>query len=144
MIRKLLFSLILLGLASTAQGADRLWVALYLGENKLPDDLVTTAPEKLTSRLHEVFGFQHYELLKGEEVSLRNNWDHWVLSRKDFFLRIQSLPAPAGEPPRINYEIYKDGFIIAKGRYQPSEDTPLFINGPDLHRGRLIFVIEPR
>jgi hypothetical protein len=144
MIRTLLLSLILTGLLGTARGVDKLWVGLYLGENKLPNDQVTSAPEKLTHRLHEVFGFSKYELLQGEEVNLKTNWEHWVLSRKDFFMRIQSLPHAAGEPPRIDYEIYKDGFIIAKGKYQPSEDTPLFINGPDLRKGRLIFVVEPR
>lgn len=145
MLRPLFLCLFLVGLTGgTAQAMDKLWVALYLGENKPPDILDTYAPEQLTHRLHEVFGFRRYKLLKGEDVNLQNNWDHWVLSRKDFFLRIQPVTQPPDEPPRIDYEIYKDGFIIAKGRYEPSEDTPLFINGPDLHQGRLIFVVEPR
>jgi hypothetical protein len=144
MIRPLLFSLLLLGLVGTVRGADKLWVGLYLGENQAPDDRVTVAPEKLSQRLHEVFGFTQYELIQGEEVNLQKDWEHWVLSRKDFFLRLQALPQVPGEPASIEYEIYKDGFIVAKGKYEVSEDTPLFINGPDFHQGRLIFVVEPR
>ncbi len=144
MIRLVLFSLLLLGLVGTVRGADKLWVGLYLGENQAPDDEVTLAPEKLSQRLHEVFGFTQYELIQGEEVNLKKDWEHWVLSRKDFFLRLQALPQVPGEPARIEYEIYKDGFIVAKGKYEVSEDTPLFINGPDFHQGRLIFVVEPR
>ena len=49
-----------------------------------------------------------------------------------------------GEPRLVDYEIYKDGFIIARGQYIVTPDTPLFINGPDFHHGRLIFVIESR
>jgi hypothetical protein len=144
MIRLVLFSLLLLGLVGTVRGADKLWVGLYLGENQAPDDEVTVAPEKLSQRLHEVFGFTQYELIQGEEVNLKKDWEHWVLSRKDFFLRLQALPQVPDEPARIEYEIYKDGFIVAKGKYEVSEDTPLFINGPDFHQGRLIFVVEPR
>jgi hypothetical protein len=144
MIRLVLFSLLLLGLVGTVRGADKLWVGLYLGENQAPDDEVTVAPEKLSQRLHEVFGFTQYELIQGEEVNLQKDWEHWVLSRKDFFLRLQALPQVPGEPASIEYEIYKDGFIVAKGKYEVSEDTPLFINGPDFHQGRLIFVVEPR
>ena len=44
----------------------------------------------------------------------------------------------------IDYEIYKDGFIVVKGKYEVHEETPLFINGPDFHRGRLILVLEAR
>jgi len=62
--------------------------------------------------------------------------------RKDFFLRVEPLRRQPGEPKIIDYEIYQDGFIVAKGRYQPREETPLFINGPDYHEGRFIFVLE--
>jgi hypothetical protein len=142
MISKLLIFFVFLAVAGTAHGADKLWVGLYLGENKPAQ--VNAAPEKLAHRLRAVFGFRQYELLQGEEVNLRNNWDHWILSRKDFFMRIQSVPHAPGEDARIDYEIYKDGFLIAKGRYQVNDEIPLFINGPDFRQGRLIFVVEAR
>ncbi len=44
----------------------------------------------------------------------------------------------------LDYELYKDGFIVAKGQYEPRTGTPLFINGPDFKQGRLIFVLEAR
>jgi len=144
MIRPLLFSLLLLGLLGPAHGADKLWVALYLGEKRHPDEEQTLAPEKLAQRLREVFGFEQYKLIKGEEVDLQKDGDHWVLSRKDFFLRIQALPQAPDEPKQIAYEIYKDGFLVVKGKYEISADTPLFINGPDFHQGRLIFVVDPQ
>jgi len=31
---------------------------------------------------------------------------------------------------------------VAKGRFEPREGTPLFINGPDFKQGRLIFVLD--
>jgi len=49
-----------------------------------------------------------------------------------------------GEPRLIDYEIYQAGFILAKGTYEPHEETPLFINGPYFHQGMLIFVLEAR
>jgi len=77
-------------------------------------------------------------------MELRNNWEQWFIPRKDFFIRVEPLRRQSGEPKCIDYEIYKDGFIVAKGRYEPSEGTPLFINGPDFHQGRLLFVLEAR
>jgi hypothetical protein len=141
---KLLTFLIFLAVAGAAHGSDKLWVGLYLGENKPAAQPASLAPEKLGHRLHAVFGFKQYELLQGEEVNLKSNWEHWILSRKDFFMRIQPLPRAAGEEARIDYEIYKDAFLIAKGKYTLNDDIPLFINGPDFRQGRLIFVVETR
>ena len=105
---------------------------------------MTVAPEPLHRRLHEVFGFKHYELIKAQDVALHDEWQHWFVPRQDFFIRVEPLKHTPGEPRYVDYEIYKDGFIVAKGKYQPRDGTPLFINGPDFNQGRLIFVLEPR
>jgi hypothetical protein len=123
---------------------EKVWVGLYLAENGPPPPNASLAPEKLRYQLHEVFGFRHYELIRAQEVELRNEWEQWFMARKDFFIRVEPLRRQPGEPKVIDYEIYKDGFIVAKGKYEPREGTPLFINGPDFHEGRLIFVLEAR
>jgi len=124
--------------------AGKVWVGLYLAENGPPPPGAVMAPEELRHRLHEVFGFKHYEMLKGQELVLRNEWGQWFVPRRDFFIRVEPLHREPGQPRFIDYEIYKDGFIVAKGRYEPHADTPLFINGPDFKQGRLILVLEPR
>ncbi len=124
--------------------AGKVWVGLYLAENKQPPENSTLAPEGLHHRLDQVFGFKHYELVKSQEVALHDEWEHWFVPRKDFFIRLEPLRREPGAPRFIDYEIYKDGFIVAKGKYEPREGTPLFINGPDFNEGRLIFVLEPR
>jgi hypothetical protein len=123
---------------------EKVWVGLYLAENAPPMPGTVLAPEGLRHRLHEVFGFKHYELIQAQEVELRNEWEQWFMPRKDFFIRVEPLRRQPGESRSIDYEIYKDGFIVAKGKYEPREGTPLFINGPDFHQGRLIFVLETR
>jgi hypothetical protein len=129
-------------LTASAHAGEKIWAALFVGENR--PVLGPQAPPPLTARLREVFGFTHYKLLKDETVDLARSSDHWVLSRKDFFLRLQLLPNPANGPTRLRYEIYKDGYFIATGVYAVTTDTPLFISGPDFHHGRLIFVLQPR
>ncbi len=132
-----------LGLAA-GFAKEKVWVALYLAENTPPPPGAMLAPEGLHRGLREVFGFKHYELVQAQEVELRNEWEQWFMPRKDFFMRLEPLRRLPGEPRFIAYEIYKDGFIVAKGRYEPREGTPLFINGPDFHQGRLILVLEAR
>jgi hypothetical protein len=132
-----------LGMGACFAG-EKIWVGLYLAENGPPPPGAVLAPEKLHHRLHAVFGFKHYELVQAQEVELRNEWEQWFLPRKDFFIRVEPLRRQPGEPRLIDYEIYKDGFIVAKGTYEPQEETPLFINGPDFRQGRLIFVLEAR
>lgn len=129
---------------SAGKAAGKVWVGLYWAENGPPAPGVELAPDPLHNRLHEVFGFKHYELVKSQEVVLHNEWEQWFMPRRDFFIRLEPLPRPPGAPRFVDYEIYKDGFIVAKGKYQPQDGTPLFINGPDLRQGRLIFVLEPR
>jgi len=122
--------------------AEKVWVGLYLAENTPPPPEAMRAPEKLGHSLREVFGFKHYELIQAEEIELGHEWEQWFVPRKDFFLRMEPLPRQPGAPKLIDYEIYKDGFIVAKGRFEPREGTPLFINGPDFKQGRLIFVLD--
>jgi hypothetical protein len=124
--------------------AEKVWIGLYLAENAPPPPEAKLAPEKLHHRLHEVFGFKYYRLIKAQEFDIRKEWEQWFVPRKDFFLSMRPLRHEPGEPGIIEYEIYKDGFIVATGKYEPHEDTPLFINGPDFHDGRLIFVLEAR
>lgn len=142
------FLLLLLAFLLVSHGsssaAGKIWVGLYLAENRPTPPGVSVAPEPLHHSLHEVFGFKHYELIKGQEVMLHNEWEQWFVPRQDFFIRVEPLHRLPGEPRFIDYEIYKDGFIVAKGKYQPRDGTPLFINGPDFNQGRLIFVLEPR
>jgi len=142
------FLALLLAFSAWGVGASRaeekVWVGLYLAENGPPPPGTVLAPEKLGHRLRVVFGFKHYELIQAQEIELGNEWEQWFVPRRDFFIRVEPLVRRDGEPRRIDYEIYKDGFIIAKGKYQPKKETPLFINGPDFHDGRLIFVLEAR
>jgi hypothetical protein len=132
-----------LGLVGSFAG-EKVRVGLYLAENEPPPPGAQMAPEWLRNRLEQVFGFRHYELKKEQEFFLRNEWEQWFMPRRDFFLRLEPLHREPGEPKMIDYEIYKDGFIVAKGTYELHEETPLFINGPDFRHGRLILVLEAR
>jgi len=132
-----------LGLAPACAGG-KVWVGLYLGKNAPPPTEAQLAPENLAGQLHEVFGFKHYQLVKSGEVELGHEWEQWVIPRNDFFIRLLPLHHLPGEARIVEYEIYKDGFIIAKGGFEPRDGVPLFINGPDYHHGRLIFVLDAR
>lgn len=123
---------------------DKVWVGLYVAENTPPPPGATLAPEKLNHRLRAVFGFSHYELIKEEEIEMSHEWEQWSVPRKDFFIRVEPLHRQPGGPRLVDYEIFKDGFSVANGRYEPYPDQPLFINGPDYRHGRLIFVLESR
>lgn len=123
------------------QAEEKIQVSLYLAENAPPTAAVILAPEKMTGRLHEVFGYKHYQLLKEEALNLGDHWIQWVVPRKDFFIGIEP---EGGDSSMISYQIYKDGFIVAQGRYELQDETPLFIRGPNYHHGHLIFVVQGR
>ena len=143
-ILALILALGWLGIGASFGDSDDVWVGLYLAENTPPHEEATVASEKLTHRLHKVFGFTYYKLIKAEAIEMGKEWSHWVIPRNDFFIRVEPLPHHSGEPKMLDYEIYKDGFIVANGKYEPRLDTPLFICGPEFKQGRLIFVLEAR
>jgi hypothetical protein len=142
-ILALLLFLSLLGLGA-ARADEKLEASLYLGQNAPLSLLSRGAPDDLNDRLHQVFGFAHYQFLKSGKIDLDHTWAQWFVPRKDFFIRLTPEAAPPDEPQLIDYEIYQNGFIVATGKYEPSTDTPLFINGPDFKKGRLIFVLEAK
>lgn len=143
---KLLALVLALSWAGTGAGwaHGKVWVSLYLAENTPPKAKYVMAPDKLAHRLHAVFGFKYYHLIKEGTIELNNEWEQWVVPRNDFFIRVKPLRPTGNEPRLVDYEIYKDGFIVAKGKYEPSDGVPLFINGPDFKSGRFIFVLEAR
>jgi hypothetical protein len=130
--------------ASHAQAGEKIWVGLYYAENNQPAAGKEMAPKALEHRLNAVFGFNYYEQVSSQSIELENEWQQWAVPRNDFFIRVEPLARKDGEPKVVYYEIYKDGFIVAKGKYEPHPDTPLFINGPDFKQGRFIFVLEAR
>ena len=141
MTRPILSLLALVVFTSLAHASPFIWSGFFIGESQ-PHG--RQAPPVLAQRLQQVFGFPCYRFIKGVNIDLRLPRDHWVMARLDFFVRIHAAPHPPGAPDALVYDIYKDGFIIARGQYVVTPDTPLFINGPDFHHGRLIFVIESR
>ena len=145
-----IFELLVLVLAFSGLGFgaaladDKVRAELYWAENGPPVPDAKLAPEKLHHRLKEVFGFKHYELMGSQEFEMRHEWEQWFVPRKDFFIRVEPLHREPGQPRILNYEIYKDGFIVASGKFEPRDGTPLFINGPDFNAGRFIYVLEAR
>jgi len=137
-------TLALLALGFRAAGADQIEAALYFGENSPAPFFARLAPPDLNERLHQVFGFRHYELIKADKIDLDRHGKQWFVPRRDFFICVRPLLPQPDEPRWVGYEIYQDGVMVAKGRYEASEGTPLFINGPDFRNGRLILVLETR
>lgn len=139
----LILAFSVLGVGTSLAGGT-IWVGLYLAEDAPPPPGAVLAPGGLHESLRAVFGYRHYELLKFEEIELSHEWQQWAIPRKDFYIRVEPLHHEPGEPWLIYYEIYKDGFIMAKGRYEPHPEAPLFIRGPEFQQGRLIFVLDAR
>jgi hypothetical protein len=127
-----------------ARAGEKVEAALYLGENGPISLLGRPAPPELSDRLHQVFGFNHYQLMRKGRIELGHPWIQWFVPRRDFFISVRPVPPETGEPQLVDYEIYQGGFLVARGKYEPREDTPLFINGPDFKNGRLIFVLVTR
>jgi hypothetical protein len=127
---------------SPSLAAEKIRAALYMAENEPPPPGAQQVSPKLHQQLAAVFGFQHYHLLKQQEFALRDEWKQWFIPRRDFFVSIEPMHREIGQPKMIEYEIYKDGFIVVKGTYEVHVETPLFITGPDFRRGKLVLVIE--
>jgi hypothetical protein len=137
----LLLAILALGVGPT-HAADKIRAALYMAQNEPPPPGAQPAPPKLHQQLAAVFGFQHYHLLKQQDYALRDEWQQWFIPRRDFFVSIEPMHREIGQPKKIAYGIYKDGFIVVTGTYEVHLETPLFITGPDFRRGQLILVLE--
>ena len=144
MLRSVALLVVLALGCGSLRASDNLEASLYWGRNSNPSLLARVASPDLSDRLQAVFGFKHYELMKADKIDLTKTEPQWFKPRKDLSICFKPRKTVEGEPQLIDYEIYQDGFILAKGKYEPSEETPLFINGPDFKNGRLIFVLEAR
>jgi hypothetical protein len=144
-ILALIFAWLILGVSSgRATEVAVIKVSLYHAINAPPPADAMTAPDKLQHRLQAVFGFKHYVLIKSENIELTKNWEQWAVPRKDYFIRIEPLPTAPGAAQLVDYEIYKDGFLLVQGKYEPHKGKPLFTNGPTYKQGLLVFVLDAK
>jgi hypothetical protein len=134
-----LFLLLLSALPLAAQ--DTIWVALVRAETEgTPGDARILL---MQPRLERVFGFPSYRLLGEANVSIREKYAQWILPRKDLYLKMEPLPPTPPMTNLIHFEIYCRDKQIVQGKFQPQPATPLFINGPDCRKGRMIFIMQP-
>ena len=133
--------LLLLLSAAPLPAQETIWVALVRAETEgAPED---NRIGLLQPRLERVFGFPSYRLLGEANVPMREKYAQWILPRKDLYLKMEPLPP---DPPMVNlihFEIYCRDKQIVQGKFQPQPATPLFINGPDCRKGRMIFIMQP-
>ena len=89
--------------------------------------------------------FNHYQLVKAQDVDTCTTSGNIGSCRARISSSASSRSTTKEAPRASSITRYtRTGFIVAKGKYEPREGTPLFINGPDFNEGRLIFVLEPR
>ena len=142
--RALLVVTALVGAMGIARASDKIEATLYWGRNSNPSILAHQAPEDLSQRLQAVFGFKHYQLMKADKIDLTKAGPQWFKPRKDLAICLRPVKTAEDEPQLVDYEIYQEGFILAKGKYEPSDETPLFISGPNFKNGMLLFVLQAR
>ena len=126
--------------AQSADSGDMIWIGLVRCDFEPPTTHETL--KKMEPRLNSVFGYSSYHLLHETSVPTGQNWEQWVMPRKDFYMKIVPMERTSQGDPKIHFEIYQDKKALVDGRFTINSERPVFINGPHCGKGKLVFVLK--
>ena len=132
---------VLCTLGATASAADdTLYGALILATNV---EHAGPPPEELhnqVANLQAVFGYNEFRVLGRKRASVVKGAQDWLVSSKQFFLRVDTKNAvPSGYA--LGLELRKEDRVIIQADVTLSRERPLFIRGPFVAQGQLIILL---
>jgi hypothetical protein len=145
--KSLLLAVIVAGIgflfAPEARSQESIWSGLVLGTNQEHPKPAPPALERYWAKLKNIFGYNQYELLGEHLEVLTGAGEHWLIPRKDFFLRVDSH---RGERPgyySMKMDFYQEKNLLGQmeASVSGSSQNVVFIRGPEYDSGRIIIIL---
>lgn len=123
-----------------AQGADSVWSALVIANNRPEPTPLPMELSKLESTLKQVFGYNQYQVIGQSRQTLDTGDEEWRASSKYFSLQIDSKPA-AKSVYRLNLQLFQEQKLLLETEAKLSKRSPLVIKGPQVGDGQLVLLL---
>ena len=143
MRRQLLTSvvaLLLTALAVTAQGADTVWSALVMANNRPEPTPIPAELGRLEGTLKRFFDYNQYQVIGESRQTLKTGDEDWQASSKYFSMHVDANPA-AKSAYRLNLQLFQEAKLLLQTEAKLSKRSPLVIRGPQVGDGQLVLLL---
>ena len=125
---------------ATAQGADSVWSALVMANNRPEPTPIPAELSKLEGTLRQFFGYNQYQVIAQSRQTLTTGEEDWKASSKYFSLHVNSQGA-AKATYRLNLKLFQEEKLLLETDAKLSKRSPLVIRGPQVGDGQLVLLL---
>jgi len=125
---------------TTAQGAETVWSALVMANNRAEPTPIPAELEKLRGTLKRFFNYNQYEVIGQSRQTLTTGNESWQAASKYFSLQVNAKRA-LGSGYQLNLQLVQEQKILLETEANLSKSSPLVIRGPLVGDGQLVLLL---
>ncbi len=127
------------------EGSKRLWGALIFASKEAGDKRpgFADADAELAATLGKVFAeFHHFQVLGEDDEALFKTTHSWVAPSKQLCVKFDSKGRTKDGGIKLDLQLWNQGKAIVKTDAVFKKDSPVFIEGPEWAKGRLLYILK--
>lgn len=136
----LTLSLLLICMATGAQGANRVWSGLVMATNAPEPTPIPAELDRFEGTLKRLFGYNQFQVIGQSQQNLETGDEEWRATSKYFSLQVISKPA-AQSAYRLNLQLFQEQKLLLAMQANLSRNRPIMVRGPQVGEGQLVLLL---
>ena len=128
-------------IAGHTRAAETLWGCLLYASNDGQRSEVPTRLDAYSRRLSNAFGYSRLRLLGEGQTVVKTTDQNWLIFAGDIKVQFTSLSKTDDGKYLVGLELFQEEKSVIETQARVSQDSPLFIRGPEWRDGKIIIVV---
>ncbi len=133
-------SLLLICMATVAEGANTVWSGLVMATNAPEPTPIPAELDRFESTLKRLFGYNQFQVIGQSQQKLETGDEDWRATSKYFSLHVNSTPA-AKSAYRLNLQLFQEQKLLLAMQANLSKNRPIIVRGPQVGEGQLVLLL---
>jgi hypothetical protein len=125
---------------ATAQGAETVWSALVMANNRAEPTPMPRELSRLERTLQRFFNYNQYQVIGSSRQTLATGEEDWQTTSKYFSLHVNANGA-VDSAYRLNLQLFQEQKLLFETEAKLSKRSPLVIRGPMVGDGQLVLLL---
>jgi opacity protein-like surface antigen len=125
---------------ATAAGAETVWSALVMANNRAEPTPMPRELTRLEGTLQRFFNYNQYQVIGSSRQTLTTGDEDWQTTSKYFTLKVNGNGS-ANAAYRLNLQLFQQQKLLFETEANLSKRSPLVIRGPMVGDGQLVLLL---
>jgi hypothetical protein len=125
---------------ATAHGAETVWSALVMANNRAEPTPMPHELSRLEGTLQRFFNYNQYQVIGSSRQTLATGDENWQTTSKFFALHVNASGA-VKSAYQLNLQLFQQQKLLFETDANLSKRSPLVIRGPMVGDGQLVLLL---